>query len=214
MEIPSSVEFNQLRAIMAFKKTFFQKFGLESQVFVKYPNFTPGKDEMRDEFVDTLIEILNDHIPLKLRKTYSTIFHPTRKREIVDLRMLFMKMTRENGLKLTTIAQKCNLKCHGTVIHGADTANNLLISSSAYRILYDSVVNNLQNIYINHARINESAEQASDNPESANTFTLYPGEYKTAEPYTIANGRSDIMSKGRMVNSRQPIRTKIFNVAI
>lgn len=208
----SSLEYRQNSAIKSFKTAFFQKYGLIADVTVRKAAFE--NEGVADFDILEIIRILNTHIPSNLVKRFPNIFCKTRKREIVVLRMIFMKMAREKGLKLREITKHTNNTHHSTVIYGADTANDLLCTDASFVQLYEAVISTLKINLQKNARLAESLNQTQNNSQPASVITLYPGKHQDSQLRSLSNSRGTDLPESRMDRSRESFNAEGFTVTL
>lgn len=178
-----TIEISQNKLIKEFEKKFYHQFGVNLTII------KGGFDELMlnnikyDSDMLILKRILNNHISKELKKTTNTIFNESRKREIVELRMIFCKMARERGLTLEKIGRICN-RTHTNIAYNINCANFLLEKNIKFQSMYNSVTDNLNKYYKRNAGIIKSIDKIQNISKSVNIIKLYPGEYKDSNSNT------------------------------
>ena len=131
-------------SILKFKNMFYKLHGkhldikildeLETQEIIK-------KNIVND---DDLIELLNKHIPDYIKPITNTILCKYKKRELVELRMIYVKIMREYGYNLDYIRSKLLMSTHSTVIYLYKVCNDTLAQSPLFTELYNLVCNQIK----------------------------------------------------------------------
>lgn len=213
MDSENAFERRKAAAVRVFQRDFFEKFGIYAEVQLKEPEYTLNILSDTDRELQIIKQVLNSRIPVYLSKKYNSISCRIRKREIVELRMIFMKLAREKGLKLKEIARECNISDHSTVIYGCETVHNLLQTDPSFLERYNSILHEIQEKIIQeNARINQSAEQEQNNSQSASVITLYPGKGTSRYSASIGSCRGTDMSEAGMDRYRTSSAAKSFAV--
>ncbi len=177
------IEFRKEKAIKDFKNSFYQRFGLNINIEVQKPDYNVDTFTEYDPKMTAVISIINSRIPDYLKSSFKSIFERSRKRELVILRMIFLKIARDKGLPLSAIVDICGLH-HSSVIYNAEMANLLLRTDKNFQGMYESVMHELQTKYIlkknPNAGVIEYIKQTPDISKSASIVTLYTGESKAS----------------------------------
>lgn len=212
MIIAKNVEHSQLCTINKFKKHFFKKYGLHIGVSIVDTKIMQELNADFETEMADILYVLNKHIPKNLKKRYPTILYNTRKREIVELRQILMKISREMGRNLIDIAKFMGKKCHSTIIYGANTATNLIETNAQFRDVYNSVIQILKDNHQNNGRIAEFSNDKQDNSQSVDNTALYPGKDTSFRIYPLTSSRSVDMSTIRLDKSTKRVATERINV--
>lgn len=202
-----SLEDRQEQYLRSFRMNFFKKFGREVRVTIedKIEVRTLQQYFIQDHEQEKLLNHLNQYIPNTHRAT--NILTKTRKREIVELRMIYNKILREElNYSLQYIADKIGYKNHTTVIYNIETANDLIKTSTRFCCLYQRVVTNLKKMY---EGADDIITQEQPNTKSTNIITLYPAGYKSREFSPRSTNRIHDPSKRRMARLRSETIIKI-----
>lgn len=167
--------------INGFRRKFFQRFGNHIDIFIR-PNVLAVDQRLQTDSDRNFVrKILNEKIPFHLLQLYPDILHRTRKREIVELRMIYMKILRDQGVKLKEIGELCGTD-HTTVIHAVQTINDLLSVDGDFENYYHNLVQEIQEkLNQQNARTDEPADKEQSDSQSANVITLYPREHTARE---------------------------------
>jgi hypothetical protein len=75
------------------------------------------------------------------------IFSKSRKREIVELRMMFFYIARQMKYTYTSIGEYVNNKHHTTVLHNLTTFRNLIETSDVFKLRYKQIINHIKENY-------------------------------------------------------------------
>jgi hypothetical protein len=121
--------------IREFKKDYYDAFGIiitisEVRPVLKYvedPAFIAAAE---------MEEIFNNYIAVNEMNAYANFLCTDRRREKVEMRMIFMKMLRQEGYTVKNIGKYCNGRDHTTAIYNIKMANDLLNYSESFYRLY------------------------------------------------------------------------------
>jgi hypothetical protein len=194
------LEKKHMVAISRFRTQFYERFGMDAEVIVVEPEWKKVVESEQDRDLGILVSVLNSYIPSHLRIKYPTIFSKTRKRELSELRMIFMKIAREKGnLTLKTIGEIAGKMHHSTIIYGAETANALIKSNPQFREKYNSILDTLQKVYqLEYARTHQPADTAEDNTQSASVIALHPRKDQAISTASVSECGALTMPEIRM----------------
>lgn len=211
MSNSSLIDTNHSRIINSFKKEFFSKYGLETEVSIKPAATGIDNPYFDDADLVDLHTIINTFIPQHFKMQFKSVLYKTRKREIVELRMILMKIARDKGFTLTDIAEFTGKKHHTTIMYAVRTVNDLLATNPEFNILYRSIITvyNLTKSK-NDAGTTESSDEIQTDSQPTNVTTLYSGEHSSSKSDPINDSRSIDLSKIRVDQPKQPTRAESY----
>lgn len=146
------------KIINRFKKEYYDKIGLMPTVAVY------GLDNI-DLKMEEIEDVVNSFIPIKYKNLY-TIKSPTRKRDILNLKKIFIKISRDElKKKVKEIGRYLNGIDHSTVVVAYQVHHDLVETDENYKQLYENVLEKIT-LYKNESTIVQYTEETRDNPES------------------------------------------------
>jgi chromosomal replication initiator protein len=90
-----------------------------------------------------LVDYFQPYLPTEYGKKLS-LFSKSRKREIVELRMMFCFLARSMKYKLSTIGSFLGGRDHTTVMHNVATFINLMETNDQFRSLFQEILNHIK----------------------------------------------------------------------
>jgi hypothetical protein len=206
MSIEQSLRREQLAEINGFKQSFFNKHNVYLDITIK-DTVPETKGPTTDEVLNYAKLVLNAMIPARIKHRFKDIFDRTRKREVLDLRYIFIKIARDRGLKLKHIGHICGGLDHGTIINNLHSIDDLLLTNDRFIGKFNTTVQILQAKFQEHAGVTEFIKQIPNNTKPTNITSLYSGEDTSRRTITQPTGGDNIISKRGMDYSRQPFTT-------
>jgi hypothetical protein len=128
------------KLIEEFKEKFREKLGYRPVVLTRVEIGTTYVPVMTlDELISCFDPFLPEHFGRKL-----TLYARSRKREIVELRMMFCYLARSMKYNLGTIGEKLGGRDHTTVIHGVNTFVDLIETNEQFRNKFQEILNHIK----------------------------------------------------------------------
>jgi hypothetical protein len=186
--------------ILDFQRKFYKRFGIKPKVEIE------EQLAVREvtEDLEILEEIINKFIPFELIDEYKSIVNYTRKKEMIQLRMIFVMIARDSGYTFLTIAKHCG-KDHSTIINSLNKGYDLLETDSEFQKLYIKVSYSVNPNLYPHARINKPTYKTQNNSKSAGFDPEYSGKYQVFRPSSNYYNRDNVMSTKRVNKHRQQV---------
>jgi hypothetical protein len=125
------------KLIDEFKEKFIDKIGYEPTVITKVENNEYYIPMMS---LEQLAGYFEPFLPTLYEKKL-TLDSKSRKRELVELRMMFCYIARTMNYKLTTIGDFIGGRDHTTIIHNVTTFLNLIETSELFRFQFLEILN-------------------------------------------------------------------------
>jgi hypothetical protein len=123
-----------------FKQKFQEKLGYIPVVLTK---ITTEGFYIPTMTLDELVDYFDPFLPYEFGKKLA-IASKSRKRELVEVRMMFCYLARSMKYNLGTIGQKIGGRDHTTVIHGINTFINLIETSESFREKFQQILNHIK----------------------------------------------------------------------
>lgn len=149
------------KLIEEFKQKFQEKLGYTPIVLTKIKT---GESYIPVMTLDELIECFDPFLPINFGKKL-TLMSKCRKRELVELRMMFCYIARSMKYNLGVIGNKLGGRDHTTVIHGVNTFVNLIETSDPFREKFQKILNHIKENYEPSAL--DKSDKAQREPELA-----------------------------------------------
>lgn len=120
------------KLIDEFKERFLEKIGYEPVILTRIETNEYSIPVMS---LQQLEEYFEPFLPSQYGKKL-TLFSKSRKRELVELRMMFCYIARSMKYKLTAVGQFMGGRDHTTVMHNIATFQNLMETNELFRFLF------------------------------------------------------------------------------
>lgn len=204
-----TAENRQATYIRGLELAFFQEFGRRIRIEIKEEELSRSLRDhlMGDKDQKKLLSFLNAHIPTTgIFRAIFSIVNRCRKREIVELRMIYCKLLREElGLGLEKISSKIK-RDHSTVLYNIHMANDLLDSNSRFQYLYEKIISNLKEMY---EGVNGVTKEVWNEPKSDNAIALYEPRYKNRRINKLSSDRRGNTPERRLAGLRAQVTVKV-----
>jgi hypothetical protein len=128
------------KLIKEFKEKFQEKIGYTPIILTKIDT---GDFYIPLMTMDQLIKYFDPFLPSEFGKKL-TLPSKSRKREVVELRMMFCFLARSMKYKLSTIGERLGARDHTTVIHNVSTFLNLIETDEQFRTKFQSILNHIK----------------------------------------------------------------------
>lgn len=128
------------KLIEEFKEKFQEKMGYRPVVLTRVE---VGNDYVPVMTLDELISYFDPFLPTHFGKKL-TLNDRCRKRELVELRMMYFYMARSMRYNLGTIGDKLGGRDHTTVIHGVNTFVDLMETNEQFRNKFQQILNHIK----------------------------------------------------------------------
>lgn len=147
------------KLIDEFKQKFYEKLGYEPVVFTQVET-SPYAIPMMS--LQQLAEYFEPFLPYLYDKKL-TLFCKSRKREVVELRMMYCFLARMMKYKLETVGQILGGRDHTTVMHNVTSFTNLMETNDQFRVKFFEILNHIKE---NHESPNmDQLDQTQHKPE-------------------------------------------------
>lgn len=128
------------KLIEEFKQKFQEKVGYTPIILTKIDT---GDFYVPLMTMDQLMKYFDSFLPLQYGKKL-TLPSKSRKREVVELRMIFCFLARSMKYKLSTIGEFLGARDHTTVIHNVSTFMNLIETDEQFRSKFQLILNHIK----------------------------------------------------------------------
>lgn len=128
------------KLIDEFKQKFNEKLGYEPVVFTKVENSPYAIPIMS---LEHLAEYFEPFLPYLYGKKL-TLFCKSRKREVVELRMMYCFLARMMKYKLETVGKMLGGRDHTTIIHNVTCFTNLMETNDQFRDKFFEILNHIK----------------------------------------------------------------------
>jgi hypothetical protein len=149
------------KLIEEFKEKFKEKLGYRPVVLTRVE---VGNDHVPTMTLDELINYFDPFLPDHFGKKL-TLHTKCRKRELVELRMMFFYLARSMKYNLGTIGDKLGGRDHTTVIHGVNTFVDLMETNEQFREKFQKILTHIKENHESSAL--DKLDKAQCQPELA-----------------------------------------------